>query len=108
MSGHPHWRGQDSIGSGQSGFGSSFVARPHGSGTKSRRGMVAFALALTVAVGSVLMMIAASSVEAMAEAAAFSDPKTDSWVGVAAVGSVLVCALIGMVIVHRYTSTRQR
>lgn len=70
--------------------------------------MVAFALALTVALGSVLMMIAASSVEAMAEAAAFSDPKTDSWVGVAAAGSVLVCALIGMVIVHRYTSTRQR
>lgn len=108
MSGHPHWRGQDSIGSGRSGFGSRRVAPPHGSGTQSRRGMVAFALALTMAVGTVLVMIVASSVEAMAEAAAFSDPKSDSWVGVAAVGSVLVCALVGMVIVHRYTSTRQR
>ncbi|MFW6076638.1 MAG: hypothetical protein ACOC71_02700 [Hyphomicrobiales bacterium] len=54
------------------------------------------------------MMIAASSARAMTEAAVFSDPKADSWVGMAAVSSVLVCALLGMAIVYRYTSRRQR
>jgi hypothetical protein len=61
-----------------------------------------------VALGTVLMSIASSTVQAMAEGAMFADPKADSWVGMAAVGSVLVCALLGMVIVHRYTSTRDR
>jgi hypothetical protein len=108
MSGHPHWRGQTPAEPGRSGFGSATAARPPRPGMRSRRGLVVFALALTVALGTVLMMIAASSAQAVAESAMFSDPKADSWVGMAAVGSVLVCALLGMVIVHRYTSTRHR
>ena len=107
MSGHPHWRGQATARPGHSGFGPPRAARRSGSPGPSRRGLVAFAAALTVALGTVLMMIASSSVQAMAEGATFSDPKADSWVGMAAVGSVLVCALIGMVIVHRYTSTHR-
>jgi hypothetical protein len=69
--------------------------------------MVAFALALTMALGTVLVMIAASSVQAMSHSAVFN-AKSDDWVGLAAMGSVLVCAFLGVVIVHRYTSTRHR
>ena len=72
-------------------------------GRRSRRGMVIFALALVMALPPVLMAIATSSVQAMNHAAAFS-AKSDDWVGLAAMGSVLVCALLGMVIVRRYTS----
>jgi hypothetical protein len=112
MSGHPHWRGQATARPGRSGFRPARPRRPNfrrsRSPRQSRRGLVAFAAALTVALGTVLMSIVSSSVQAMAEGAMFSDPKADSWVGMAAVGSVLVCALIGMVIVHRYTSTRDR
>lgn len=108
MSGHPHWRGQATARPGRSGFRPPRAARRSGSSRRSRRGLVAFAAALTVALGTVLMSIASSSVQAMAESAAFNDPKADGWVGMAAVGSVLVCALLGMVIVHRYTSTRDR
>jgi hypothetical protein len=108
MSGHPHWRGQATARPGRSGFGPARPARRSRSPRPSRRGLVAFAAALTVALGTVLTMIATSSVQAMAEGAMFNDPKSDSWVGMAAVGSVLVCALVGMVIVHRYTSTRDR
>ncbi len=78
--------------------------RPRG---PSRRGMMMFALALVMALGPVLMAIAASSVQAMNRAAAFS-AKSDEWVGLAAIGSVLVCALLGMVIVRRYTSAGPR
>ena len=106
MSGHPHWRGQTPAEPGRSGFGSASEVCPTRPGMRSRRGLVVFALALTVALGTVLMMIAASSVQAVAESAMFSDPKADSWVGMAAVGSVLACALVGTVIVHRYTSRR--
>jgi len=108
MSGHPHWRGQATARPGRSGFRPARAARRSGSPRQSRRGLVAFAAALTVALGTVVVMIATSSVQALAEGAMFADPKADSWVGMAAVGSVLVCALLGMVIVHRYTSTRDR
>lgn len=108
MSGHPHWRGQALVEPGRSGFGRAAVARPGRPRTPSRRGLVMFALALTMALGSVVMLIAASSVQAVAETVMFSDPKSDSWVGMAAVASVLVCALVGMIIVHRYTSGRHR
>lgn len=108
MSGHPHWRGQATARPGRSGFRPPRIVRRSQSPMQSRRGLVAFAAALTVALGTVVMMIATSSVQAMAEGAMFADPKSDSWVGMAAVGSVLVCALLGMVIVHRYTSTRDR
>ena len=108
MSGHPHWRGQAMARPGRSGFRPARARRPVRSSGQSRRGLVAFAVALTVALGTVLMMIVSSSVQAMAESAMFADPKADSWVGMAAVGSVLVCALLGMVIVHRYTSSRDR
>lgn len=108
MSGHPHWRGQTPAEPGRSGFGSASGARPNRPVTRSRRGLVMFALALTVALGTVLMMIAASSVQAVAESAMFSDPKADSWVGMAAIGSVLACAIVGTVLVHRYSSRRHR
>jgi hypothetical protein len=108
MGGHPHWRGQATARPGRSGFQPAHAARRAVSPRQSRRGLVAFAAALAVALGTVVMMIASSSVQAMAEGAMFNDPKSDSWVGMAAVGSVLVCALVGMVIVHRYTSTRDR
>ena len=108
MGGHPHWRGQATAKPGRSGFRPALAGRPGRSSRQSRRGLVAFAAALAVALGTVLMMIATSSVQAMAESAMFNDPKADSWVGMAAVGSVLICALVGMVIVHRYTSTRDR
>jgi hypothetical protein len=108
MSGHPHWRGQATARPGRSGFRSARPVRRPRSPSQPRRGLVAFAAALTVALGTVVMMIAASSVQAMAEGAMFGDPKADGWVGMAALGSVLVCALLGMVIVHRYTSSRDR
>ena len=112
MSGHPHWRGQATARPGRSGFRPARTRRPNfrrsRSPRPSRRGLVAFAAALTVALGTVVSMIAMSSVQAMAEGAMFADPKADGWVGMAAVGSVLVCALLGMIIVHRYTSTRDR
>ena len=107
MSGHPHWRGQAAARSGRSGFRPARANRPSRSQGQPRRGLVAFAAALAVALGTILV-IASSSVQAMAEAAMFNDPKSDSWVGMAAVGSVLICALLGMVIVHRYTSPRDR
>ena len=107
MSGHPHWRGQASARPGRSGFRRARAARPARSGGASRRGLLAFAAAMSIALGSVLTMIVASSARAMAETAMFSDPKSDSWVGMAAVSSVLVCALLGMAIVYRYTSRRQ-
>jgi len=62
---------------------------------------------VAMALGPVLMTIAASSVQAMTNAAVFS-AKSDDWVGLAAIGSVLVCALLGMVIVRRYTSAGPR
>ena len=108
MSGHPHWRGQATARPGRSGFRPARADRPSRSPRQPRRGLMAFAAALSVALGTVLTTIASSSVQAMAEAALFNDPKADSWVGMAAVGSVLICALVGMVIVHRYTSTRDR
>jgi hypothetical protein len=108
MSGHPHWRGQSLVEPGRSGFGSAAVARPGRPRTPARRGLVMFALALTTALGSMVMLIAASSVQAVAETAVFADPKADSWVGMGAVASVLVCALVGMIIVHRYTSGPHR
>ncbi|HUE46173.1 MAG TPA: hypothetical protein VMO81_07985 [Aestuariivirgaceae bacterium] len=113
MSGHPHWRGQATARPGRSGFRPARAARRANirrsrSPRPSHRGLVAFAAALTVALGTVVTMIATSSVQALAEGAMFNDSKSDSWVGMAAVGSVLVCALIGMVIVHRYNSTRDR
>jgi hypothetical protein len=107
MSGHPHWRGQVPAEPGRSGF-SSVPASPQACPRRQRRGLVAFAVALTMALGTVLMTIAASSVQAMADPAMFNDPKSDGWVGMAAIGSVLVCALLGMIIVHRYTVTRHR
>jgi len=64
--------------------------------------MVLFAVALTMALGTVLMMIAASSVQAMSHSAVFN-AKADDWVGLAAMGSVLVCAFLGVIIVHRYS-----
>jgi hypothetical protein len=107
MSGHPHWRGQAAR-PGRSGFRPARAARRSRPPRQSRRGLVAFAAALTVALATLLMSMASSSVHALAEGAMFADPKADGWVGMAAVGSVLVCALIGMVIVHRYTSSRDR
>ena len=104
MSGHPHWRGQAPAVHRRSDSSSTRVnSRP---GARSRRGLIAFAVALAVALGTVLM-IAAGSVQAMSHSAVFN-AKADDWVGLAAIGSVLVCAFLGMVIVHRYTSTRQR
>ena len=107
MSGHPHWQGQAPAEPGRSGFMSA-PASPRGrSRARSRRGMIVFALALAMALGPVLMTIAASSVQAMPDAAVFS-AKSDDWVGLAAIGSVLVCALLGMAIVRRYTSLGPR
>ena len=80
------------------------AGRPKG---PSRRGMMMFALALAMALGPVLMAIAGSSVQAMNNAAVFS-AKSNDWVGLAAIGSVLGCALLGMVIVRRYTSAGPR
>jgi hypothetical protein len=108
MRGHPHWRGQATARPGRSGFRPARIARRSRPPRQSRRGLVAFAAALAVALGTVLVSIASSSVQALAEGAMFADTRSDSWVGMAAVGSVLVCALIGMVIVHRYNSTRDR
>lgn len=108
MSGHPHWRGQTPAEPGRSGFAGASEARPVRPGRRSRRGLVVFALALTVALGTVLMTIAATSVQAVAESAMFNDPKADGWVGMAAVGSVLACALVGTIAVYRYTSRRPR
>lgn len=106
MSGHSHWRGKAPAKAGRSGFSSTPAARPGRRRGQSRRGLLVFAAVLSVALGTV-MMIAASSVQAMSHAAAFSE-KSDNWVGLAAIGSVLVCAFLGMVIVHRYTSPPQR
>jgi hypothetical protein len=78
-------------------------APPSRPGRRFPRGMVIFALALATALVPVLVAIATSSVQAMNHADAFS-AKSDDWVGLAAMGSVLVCALLGMVIVRRYTS----
>jgi len=107
MGGHPYWHGKSSAEPGRGGRGSAQLAEPGRAAARSRRGFVLFALALSLALGTVLMLIAASSVQAMS----YSDAlyaKTDGWVGLAAMGSVLVCALLGMIIVHRYTSTRHR
>ena len=94
MSGHPHWRGRD-------------TAEPGHTAAQPRRGFVLFALALTAALGAMVMVIAASSVQAMSYSAALH-AKSDDWVGMAAIGSVLVCVLLGALIVHRYTTTRHR
>jgi uncharacterized membrane protein YdbT with pleckstrin-like domain len=106
MSGHPHWRGETRSDPGLSGFVIVPGKNQRRARAPSRRGLVLFAAVLSLALGTV-MTIAASSVEAMAEAAAFND-KSDSWVGLAAIGSVLICAFLGMVIVHRYTSPGPR
>ena len=106
MSGHPHWRGEGPSDPGLSGFVIDPRKTQGRARAPSRRGLVLFAAALTLALGTV-MTIAASSVHAMANAAAF-DNKADSWVGLAAIGSVLICAFLGVVIVHRYSSTDRR
>jgi hypothetical protein len=53
------------------------------------------------------MVIAASSVQAMSYSAALH-AKSDDWVGLAAIGSVVVCVLLGALIVRRYATTRHR
>lgn len=106
MSGHPHWRGETASDAGVSGFMIAPAGNPGRARAPSRRGLALFAAVLMMALGTV-MTIAASSVQAMAQAAAFSE-KSDSWVGLAAIGSVLICALLGMVIVHRYSSPSRR
>ena len=106
MSGHPHWRGETPADPGLSGFMVAPAENPGPTRAPSRRGLVLFAAVLTMALGTV-MTIAASSVQAMAQAAAFNE-KADNWVGLAAIGSVLACAFLGMVIVYRYTSPGSR
>jgi len=106
MSGHPHWRGESSSEPKLSGFSTAPAAGPGQARAPSRRGLVLFAAALTMALGTV-MMIAASSVQAMSHAAAFNE-KSDNWVGLAAIASVLVCAFLGMVIVRGYSAQRRR
>jgi uncharacterized BrkB/YihY/UPF0761 family membrane protein len=107
MSGHPYWRGEGMAEpDGEPGNGAP-LPRPGRSPKQSRRGFVLFALALTAALGTVLMLIAASSVQAMSHSAALH-AKSDDWLGLAAIASVLVSVFIGMVIVHRYMSSRPR
>ena len=106
MSGHSHWREQAPAEPGRSGFGSALATIRRRPAARARRGLVAFALALFVALGTVLV-IAAGSVQAMSRTAAFN-AQSDDLVGLAAIASVLVCAFLGMIIVHRYSSTRQR
>jgi uncharacterized membrane protein YdbT with pleckstrin-like domain len=106
MSGHPHWRGETPSDPGLSGFMIAPAENPGRARAPSRRGLLLFAAVLSLALGTV-MTIAASSVQAMSQAAAFSE-KSDSWVGLAAISSVLICAFLGVVIVHRYTSSGRR
>jgi hypothetical protein len=94
MDGHPHWRGQD-------------CGDQARAGAQPRRGFVLFAMALTVALGAMVMVIAASSVQAMSYSAALH-AKSDDWVGLAAIGSLVVCVLLGALIVRRYVTARHR
>jgi divalent metal cation (Fe/Co/Zn/Cd) transporter len=103
MGGHPYWRGEGTAEPDGEGRRGAPLPRSERLPAQARWGFVVFALLLTVALGTVLMLIAAGSVQAMSHSAALH-AKSDGWLGLTAIGAVLVSAFIGMVIVHRYTS----
>lgn len=77
------------------------------SSIRGRRGLIIFACGLVVALGAVLMLIAAGTVQALPHTAALN-AKADGWVGLAATVSVLVSAAAGVMLVQRYVNARRR
>lgn len=81
------------------------AGRPSSAG--ARRVLMIFALGLIMALGAVVMLIAAGTVQALPHTAALH-AKADGWVGLAATFSVLASAAAGVVLVQRYVGSRRR